>query len=116
MPFDPIVVVDNGSGDGSYELLEHRLSGCTLLRREQNAGFSAGVNDGVRVALEAGADRVLLLNSDALLAADAAEKLIGRARRRFRGGHRGADDPRRDAAGQIASRGISFSPDRGACG
>ncbi len=108
-PFDPIVVVDNDSGDGSGELLERRLAGARLLRNTHNVGFSAGVNTGIRAALESGADRILLLNSDALLAADAVEKLSAALDGDATVGIAApvildATDP-----GRIASCGISFS-------
>jgi GT2 family glycosyltransferase len=66
-----IVVVDNGSTDGSVRLLD-RLAGeiapvpLTVLRSGVNLGFAGGVNLGIRRALEGGADAIALLNNDAV--------------------------------------------------
>ncbi|MEM7321378.1 MAG: glycosyltransferase family 2 protein [Pseudomonadota bacterium] len=70
-----IVVVDNGSGDGSLELLrsEADARGWTkgnrlrVLESGRNGGFGAGVNFGIRAGLSTGAtpDFYYLLNSDA---------------------------------------------------
>jgi len=58
-----IVVVDNGSTDGTVELLEHR-GDCRLVR-SANVGYAAGINRGVREA--AGASAILILNPDTRL-------------------------------------------------
>lgn len=42
--FDRLIVVDNGSTDGSATLA--RSAGCTVIERATNAGFGAGVNSG----------------------------------------------------------------------
>jgi GT2 family glycosyltransferase/glycosyltransferase involved in cell wall biosynthesis len=112
-PFDPIVVVDNGSEDGSCEMFARRLPGVTLVRRERNSGFSAGVNAGIRKALEAGAGRVLLLNSDALLVADAAPKLMAAIDGDAAVGIAAPTILDATRPGTIASRGILFSPRTG---
>jgi GT2 family glycosyltransferase len=65
---DTIVVVDNGSADGSVERLRAGVPGVTLIEHARNLGFSAGCNAGIRHALADGADAVLLVNSDAVLA------------------------------------------------
>ena len=59
-----IVVVDNGSADGSPVLIEERFPKVILIRNERNLGFCEGNNMGIRHALQHGADYVLLLNSD----------------------------------------------------
>jgi GT2 family glycosyltransferase len=65
-----IVVVDNGSTDGSVRLLE-RLAGeiapvpLTVVRSDVNLGFAGGVNLGILRAVERGAEAVALLNNDA---------------------------------------------------
>ena len=62
-----IVFVDNASSDGSPEAVQAAQPGVVLLRNETNVGFGHGANRGIRFALEAGAQRVLLVNNDALL-------------------------------------------------
>lgn len=61
-----VIVVDNGSDDGSVEALRAR-EGVTLLANARNEGFAAAANAGVREALARGADAVLLLNNDTLV-------------------------------------------------
>jgi hypothetical protein len=59
-----ILVVDNGSKDGSPELLQSDFPEATLIRNPQNLGFAAGNNVGIHAALETGAKYVLILNND----------------------------------------------------
>jgi hypothetical protein len=61
-----VIVVDNGSGDGSVPRLR-ALSDVELIELPQNVGFSAGCNAGIRRALDAGAGAVLLVNSDVIV-------------------------------------------------
>ncbi len=68
VPADDIIVVDNGSNDGSVERLASCLPGVTIVAESGNRGFPGGCNVGIRAALAGGADAVLLVNSDAVLA------------------------------------------------
>jgi GT2 family glycosyltransferase len=72
-----IIVVDNGSRDGSAESIAAAVPGVTLLRSAVNVGFSAGCNIGLGAALSAGAEAVLLLNSDATVSPGALDALQG---------------------------------------
>jgi GT2 family glycosyltransferase len=68
--FARIWLVDNGSTDGSFERLSDRYAGVaevSLHANGENFGFSRGVNVGIRLALDQGADAVLLVNNDAVL-------------------------------------------------
>lgn len=58
-----VTVVDNGSTDGTLDLLASRL-GCRVVR-STNDGYAAGMNRGVRASPPSRA--VLILNPDALL-------------------------------------------------
>lgn len=58
-----VVVVDNGSSDGSAELLRKRYPEATLLELGANLGFGPALNRGVAAHPEA--DPVILLNDDA---------------------------------------------------
>jgi GT2 family glycosyltransferase len=58
------VVVDNGSTDGSRALVAERYPRVQLIAVGRNAGFAEGHNVGIRAALDAGADYVVLLNQD----------------------------------------------------
>lgn len=65
-----IVVVDNASQDETVARLRVEFPGVTLLCNTRNLGFAAGVNVGIRHALAAGAEYVLLLNNDTLVPPD----------------------------------------------
>ncbi len=70
-PSYSITLVDNGSHNGSLERLIAQFPDIHVIRHERNRGFAAGVNPAIRHALDNGADAVLLLNNDALIAPDA---------------------------------------------
>lgn len=74
-----IVVVDNGSADGSLERLKESCAGCTVLDAGGNLGFSGGNNVGIRYALGHGAEYILLLNNDATAESGAVEALLAAA-------------------------------------
>lgn len=76
-----IVVVDNDSGDGSFERMSEALRDRPLFRVVQsgrNGGFGAGNNVGIRLGLPGGVrpDYVYILNSDAFPAPDAIRLLL----------------------------------------
>lgn len=60
-----VVVVDNGSTDGSVQYLREQWPATRVVALERNLGVAAGNNTGIRAALEAGAQYILLLNNDA---------------------------------------------------
>lgn len=57
-----IVVSDNGSNDGSVELARQLYPEVTVVDSEENRGYSAGINAGVRGARPS--DAILVLNDD----------------------------------------------------
>jgi GT2 family glycosyltransferase len=59
-----VVVVDNGSADGSVELVEKAYPEVRLIRVGRNRGFAAGSNQGIFSSLSR---YILLLNNDAWL-------------------------------------------------
>lgn len=63
-----IIVVDNGSADGSVELLRLHYPGVRTITFSENRGFSAAVNAGIR---SASTEYVFLLNNDTTVAPDA---------------------------------------------
>lgn len=76
-----ITVVDNDSGDGSFETMAAALADHPRVRVVQsgrNGGFGAGNNVGIRLGLPDGArpDYVYILNSDAFPAPDAIRHLL----------------------------------------
>lgn len=60
-----ILVVDNGSGDGSADFIRKHYPFVNVLELGKNHGFSGGVNAGIKYALAREADYVALLNNDA---------------------------------------------------
>ncbi|MBL9075329.1 glycosyltransferase family 2 protein [Tabrizicola sp.] len=76
-----IVVVDNDSGDGSFERMSEALRDRPRFRVVQsgrNGGFGAGNNIGIRLGLPGGVrpDYIYILNSDAFPAPDAIRLLM----------------------------------------
>jgi len=70
---DRVVVVDNGSTDGSADLPDALGLPLTVIRNEANRGFAAACNRG---AAGSGAGYLLFLNPDARLAADALDTAV----------------------------------------
>lgn len=62
------IIVDNGSTDGSVPRLREDFPRHQILVNPVNLGFARGHNTGIRRALENGADYVLLLSNDFLVA------------------------------------------------
>lgn len=71
-----IVVVDNGSVDGSVEYLKKRSNEYQLILSQENTGFTGGNNLGISCALSLRADYIFLLNNDTLIESSAIEKLV----------------------------------------
>jgi len=77
-----IILVDNGSKDGSLEKLQKEYQmdqKVHIIQNEFNLGFAAGVNVGILFALEQRADYVFLLNNDAIIDANCIKYLISEA-------------------------------------
>jgi N-acetylglucosaminyl-diphospho-decaprenol L-rhamnosyltransferase len=64
MPVERVVVVDNGSADGSVATVRQQIPGCRLVALTENDGFAAGNNRGAR---ELPGEAYLFVNSDAFL-------------------------------------------------
>jgi GT2 family glycosyltransferase/glycosyltransferase involved in cell wall biosynthesis len=73
-----VIAVDNGSADGSAELLSGR-PGLHVIRNDTNRGYAAAVN---QAYARATGEFILLLNSGARFSADALGVLVGFLRQR----------------------------------
>jgi GT2 family glycosyltransferase len=72
-----VVVVDNGSHDGTVEAVRAAHPAVRIVALDENRGFAGGCNAGIRAALDAGAGAVLLLNNDTEVAPDFLAPLLG---------------------------------------
>jgi GT2 family glycosyltransferase len=81
VPADRVVIVDNGSGDGSAETISSALPDCRVVALTENAGYAAGSNRGAR---ELPGKAYLFVNSDAFVSTPGSvarllAALVGRA-------------------------------------
>lgn len=60
-----IIVVDNHSQDGSFEIAKKSFPACIFLHNAMNIGFAAGMNVGIREAFRLNAKYIWLFNNDA---------------------------------------------------
>jgi GT2 family glycosyltransferase len=59
-----LILVDNGSEDGSVELVKERYPDVKIVANPTNLGFCRACNQGIREAINDGARYVVLLNND----------------------------------------------------
>lgn len=76
-----IIVVDNGSVDGTLEVIEKNYQDVDLIRSNRNLGFGVANNVGIRKALENGGEYIFLLNQDAWIEPRTIEILVNIARK-----------------------------------
>lgn len=71
-----VIVIDNGSVDDSGKALEREFPDVTFIFNGKNLGFAAGVNAGIKRALNGGVKFVFLLNNDAEVEKNTIDKLV----------------------------------------
>jgi len=71
-----IIIVDDGSTDGSSEVIIKQFPYVRLLQGDGNLWWAGGTNLGVRDALERGADFILTINNDNVVSPDFLTALI----------------------------------------
>lgn len=73
------VVIDNASDDGSPDIVRKRFPEIEIIENEVNLGYAGGNNQGIRDALESGAEYVAILNVDAQVEREWLDALVRQA-------------------------------------
>ena len=68
-----VIIIDNGSDDGSVEFIKEKYPEYILIENKENLGFSKAVNQGIKIS---SAEYCFLLNNDVELEIDCASKLL----------------------------------------
>lgn len=71
-----VYVVDNASSDGTSDAVASQFPQVSLIRSEENLGFAAGNNLGLKRMLHDGVDAAFLLNDDAVIAEDTLSSML----------------------------------------
>ncbi len=71
-----IIVVDNGSTDGSIEAIRETYPQVEIIALPENRHFAAGANIGMQSALDQGAEYVWLLNNDVTVTPGALNEMV----------------------------------------
>lgn len=71
-----LLLVDNGSNDGTLAAVAARFPEVECITNGENLGFAAGCNVGLRHALAQGADFVFIANNDTTVAPDMLDELV----------------------------------------
>ncbi|MFA5358505.1 MAG: glycosyltransferase family 2 protein [Patescibacteria group bacterium] len=69
-----LIVIDNGSTDGSVEMIKSEFRQVRLIENEENTGYVFANNQGIATA---SGEFVLLLNSDTEIIDDCLDKMVG---------------------------------------
>lgn len=72
----PVVVVDNGSQDGSIDLIQAARPDVPLIALDKNRGYAGGNNAGIAWALAQDFKWILLINEDALFLPEGLNRLL----------------------------------------
>ena len=62
-----IVVLDNASKNDSAQRLQKEFPEAIFIFNQKNRGYGAGMNPGIKYALNNGADYIFLLNNDVIV-------------------------------------------------
>ena len=68
-----VIVIDNGSKDGSREMIQRHFPDFSLLENEKNEGFSRATNQGLQVAQ---GNYLLCINNDTTLSPNSLKQLV----------------------------------------
>jgi GT2 family glycosyltransferase len=107
-----VVLVDNGSPDGSGEAVATRFPEAEFIQTGSNLGYSGGNNRGIRHALASGADFVLILNHDTVVEDGCISRLVDTALEFTEAGAVAPTIVRMDDPGSVWYGGGAFDPVR----
>jgi GT2 family glycosyltransferase len=105
-----VIVVDNGSSDGSVATIEASYPGVTILQSQENLGYAGGNNLGTNYALRRGFDYFWLLNDDVIAAPDSLSALMVQATAEPKAGFLGPKVYTLEEPKTILSAGGEFGP------
>lgn len=71
-----LVVQDNGSRDGSVEVVRKKFPEVKIVKSGENLGYAEGNNRGIREVMKEGAGFVFILNPDTLVRKGCIERLV----------------------------------------
>ena len=108
-PRPSIIVVDNGSTDGTAGMVTKHFPGVTIITAPVNLGFAGGNNLGIERALAEGADYVCLLNNDTVVDPHFLEELLRVAVEDPRTGILGSRILYHDRPDRVWSQGIAVN-------
>lgn len=108
-----VVVVDNGSTDGSADAVENAFPEADLVRLEANRGFAGGMNVGIARAVAGEAAYVMLLNNDTEVEAGFLEPLVEALEQDERAAAACSQIVFLDRPGIVWYAGAAFRPERG---
>jgi hypothetical protein len=71
-----VIVVDNNSTDDSIVWVQKQFPQTQLIKRNENGGYAAALNDGIRAGAVLNPDFFLVLNNDTLVPSETIGKLV----------------------------------------
>ncbi len=77
-----IVVIDNGSSDGSVEFIQSNFPSVFLIENKENLGTVIAENQGIRLALSWGSDFIFILNNDTIVKEGTIKTLVDELEKR----------------------------------
>jgi len=108
-----VIVVDNGSSDGSADAVAAAHPDLVLIPLDANLGFAGGMNVGIAEALSRGAGPVMLLNNDTVVEPGFVEPLVDALESRSDASAACSQIVFRDDPATVWYAGASFRPGRG---